>query len=252
MVWGFSWDGCNDWLCQDDGGIHSHKLICWSCYFFLPNHHPGIVTTQNDLVVASFASAGIYLFALGAYQKRIRLLILFAIAIGLGLGTKTTMFIALPGLAAGVVILALTFMRNNLKLLMIWLLSTGVAFTVLSSLVYIQNIRYYQNPLGESDVVSTISTGIATSGAERGVYNLLVYGYQSIDFSGLPQPIALEWTQVKASLFSKALSRFTSASSVFYSVNGYSNGIPIDFWHVSVSEDTSWFGIVAFILFLSL
>jgi hypothetical protein len=206
------------------------------------------LTTQNDLVVASFACAGLYLFALGAYQKRARLLMLSGIAIALGLGTKTTMIIALPGLGIAILLIAWLTLRRRLKLFVLWAISCAVAFALLSSLVYIQNIRYYQNPLTSNDIIDPTIGSITTSPLLQSVGTFVVYNYQSLDFTGLPTSIASYLTNAKANLLTRFVQHFPGIAIQYNTTDGPSSTIPDSLWTTAASEDISWFGLIAFIL----
>ncbi len=206
-------------------------------------------STQNDLVVASFAISGIYLFSLGMRQNRMRLLALSGAALGLAAGTKTTFIIALPGLALGLLLIAWPYLRRHFKQLGIWVACCLAGFLVFSSLVYIQNIRYYHNPISSSELVTPVVSGPATSRLRTGASNLLVYAYQAVDFSGLPEPAASTLTSLKARLFNRLAQSLNLSilNSQFDSVRI----LPVSLNQAASSEETSWFGPLALILFIA-
>ena len=204
-------------------------------------------TTQNDLVAAAFASSGLYLFALGIRQKRSSILALSAVAFALGFGTKTTLLLALPGLAAAGLIFAWPVLRSHFSLILGWAVSAALAFLILSSLVFIQNIRYFKNPISSNDIVAPVIASLQTPFSSRVASNLLMYIYQGADLSGLPGPLASGLLKSKESLFSGFMQ--TAGLPFPMTPSGDQTVLPDTLRQVVSSEEFSWFGIEAFFLF---
>ena len=132
------------------------------------------VTTQNDLLTASFLSSAVY-FCLGRTRRE---LALAGVAVGLALGTKATAFIALPLLLLAVLI---AHDRRNLIRAAAF---ASAGFAVVGAHGYILNVAHTGRALGASDALGPLlrpepSVGGTISTAARVSWNFL-------DLSGYP------------------------------------------------------------------
>lgn len=136
------------------------------------------VTTQNDLVEASFVVAAVAL-ALGRSRAET---VLAGLALGLAAGTKLTFLYALPVLVA-IGLLALP--RRRLVELCCAAL---VGFLGLGMYGYVQNVVESGRPQGKADQVSTLPPHVTFSGT---VSSIARTGYRLVDLSGFDPPSAI-------------------------------------------------------------
>ena len=136
------------------------------------------VTTQNDLVEASFVAAAVAL-ALG--RTRVET-VLAGLALGLAAGTKFSFLYAVPALVA---IGLLTLSKRRLA----ELCCAGVAgFLLLGSYAYVQNIVETGRPQGKAQQVSDLPPDLTFSGI---VSSIARTGYRLVDLSGFDPPAAI-------------------------------------------------------------
>jgi hypothetical protein len=136
------------------------------------------VTTQNDLVEASFVAAAVAL-ALGSTRVETALA---GLALGLAAGTKFTFLYALPVL---VVIGLLMVPRRRLAELCA---AAAAGFVLLGSYGYVQNIVETGRPQGKAHEVSTLPPEITFGGT---VSSIARTTYRLVDLSGFDPPAAL-------------------------------------------------------------
>ncbi|HWX10034.1 MAG TPA: glycosyltransferase 87 family protein, partial [Gaiellaceae bacterium] len=136
------------------------------------------VTTQNDLVEASFVAAAVAL-ALGRTRAET---VLGGLALGLAAGTKLTFLYAIPPL---VVIALLALSRRRVA----ELCAAGLAgFALLGMYGYVQNLVETGRPQGRAPQVSSLPPHVTVSGT---VSSVLRTGYRLIDLSGFHPPATL-------------------------------------------------------------
>ena len=136
------------------------------------------VTTQNDLVEASFVAAAVAL-ALG--RTRVET-VLAGLALGLAAGTKFSFLYAVPALVA---IGLLTLPKRRLA----ELCCAGVAgFLLLGSYAYVQNIVETGRPQGKAQQVSDLPPDLTFSGIASSIART---GYRLVDLSGFDPPAAI-------------------------------------------------------------
>jgi hypothetical protein len=136
------------------------------------------VTTQNDLVEASFVVAGLAL-ALGSTRRE---LALAGVALGLAAGTKFTALFALPVV---VVFAVLALPRRRAAELAVWTL-LGVA--VLGAYAYVQNAIETGSPLGRTRQSDLLRPDVTVGGSASTV---LRTAYGLVDLSGFHPPASL-------------------------------------------------------------
>jgi hypothetical protein len=136
------------------------------------------VTTQNDLVEASFVAAAVA-FALGRARAES---VLAGLAFGLAAGTKLTFLYALPALVA-IGLLALPRRR------LLELSCAAVAgFAVLGMYGYVQNVVETGRPQGKAREVSALPPHVTFAGTVSSVART---GYRLVDLSGFHPPAAV-------------------------------------------------------------
>lgn len=136
------------------------------------------VTTQNDLIEASFVAAAVA-FALGRTRAET---VLAGIALGLAAGTKLTFLYALPVLVAmGLIALP----RRRL----VELCCAAIAgFAALGMAGYVQNIVETGRPQGKAREVSSLPPHVTFGGT---VSSIVRTGYRLVDLSGFHPPAAV-------------------------------------------------------------
>ena len=133
------------------------------------------VTTQNDLVVASFVAAAVF-FLLGGARRELP----FAgIALGLALGTKLTAVFALPVLAVAA---ALVLPRRRLAEAAAW---AAGGFALLGAHGYAANLRETGSVLGNARENTTLR---ADTTSTEPLETLARMAYRFVDLSGLHPP----------------------------------------------------------------
>jgi Glycosyltransferase family 87 len=136
------------------------------------------VTTQNDLIEASFVAAAVAL-ALGRTRAET---VLAGLALGLAAGTKLTFLYAVPVLIA-IGLLALPRRR------LVELCCAAVAgFATLGMYAYVQNVVESGRPLGKAQQVSDLPPDVTFAGT---VSSIARTGYRLVDFSGFDPPAAV-------------------------------------------------------------
>jgi 4-amino-4-deoxy-L-arabinose transferase-like glycosyltransferase len=136
------------------------------------------VTTQNDLVEASFIAAAVAL-ALG--RTRVET-VLAGLALGLAAGTKLTFLYAIPPLVA-IALLALP--RRRLAELCA---AAVVGFALLGAYGYVQNLAETGRPQGKAREVSSLPPHVTAAGT---VSSVVRTAYRLIDLSGFHPPTAV-------------------------------------------------------------
>jgi hypothetical protein len=149
-----------------------------------------ITTPQNDIVNTAIFVSAVYFLLAGFRSGQKNFLLLSALSVGLGLGTKQTFYFLLPGIA---ILVLLLWWKTGKKLwpkIAFWAAACAVSFVLFSVYMNAINWRYFGNPLGVQESVSTITgSGNASRTINSIVYNVPRYLYQALDTSGLPRPI---------------------------------------------------------------
>jgi 4-amino-4-deoxy-L-arabinose transferase-like glycosyltransferase len=162
-------------------------------------------TTQNDLVAGTLFGAVIYLLFLGLARNDARTLVLSGLALGLAIGTKQTLFFLLPGL--GIILLLALIQRRpaGLKNLLVWGASSLTAFVLVGLYMFVVNLVSFGHPLGIESAISAQTGGqTRQSLVDNLTFNSARLLYQSIDPSGLPDPLAGYSFKAKALVAGKA------------------------------------------------
>ncbi|HSX21931.1 MAG TPA: glycosyltransferase 87 family protein, partial [Gaiellaceae bacterium] len=194
------------------------------------------VTTQNDLVEASFVAAAVAL-ALGRTRAETALA---GIALGLAAGTKLTFLYAIPPL---VVIGLLCVPRRRLA----ELCAAAVAgFVLVGMYAYVQNLAETGRPQGKTPEVETLPPAITFGGTVSTVARTV---YRMVDVGGFHVP-----TGVTSHVAGAAKRVFTGlhipdnpAGSTTRGTFAFSYGP-----NTGVSEDSSALGPLGFLLLLPL
>lgn len=203
-------------------------------------------TTQNDLVVSALLVTCLYFLFLAKKETSIVLVGFSGLAIGLAVGTKSTIAFVLPAFAICILIDLVQAKIRNLRFYLTWGAFSLAAFLLVGAFGYIQNQIAYQNPL--SDKVWT--EGIINTPISRGTLvtaNTVFYTYQMLDFSAIPEPVATALTAGKSWFFTRVIHRLNVPAQNAIpdqSLASLLNAPPV------IHEDTSWYGLVAFLVLI--
>jgi len=211
---------------------------------------PGILlqstTTQNDLVVTAFFMCCLYFLFLGNTNHTRMPLFFSALGIGLSIGTKSTVFFILPVFAICLLIDFVIARFRNYRFYLTWVGLSLAAFVLFGAFGYIQNQITYGNPLSEKVWTQDILNA-PVSKTTLLTANSVFYGYQMADFSGLPEPAASFLVRQKSWLFNKIINHLpVPAKDALpdFSLSALLNATP------TVHEDTTWFGLIAFLVLI--
>jgi hypothetical protein len=194
------------------------------------------VTTQNDLVVASFVVAAVA-FALGRTRAEIALA---GVAIGLAAGTKLTFVYALPVLVA---IGLLAVPRRRLAGLAVASLAGVLLF---GSYAYVQNLVETGRIQGKAEQVSSLPPHVTASGTASSIART---GYRLVDLSGFhpPASITSHVSGVAKRVFDALGIPANPSESTTRGTFEFSFAVNAD-----ASEDSSAFGPLGFLLLVPL
>ena len=203
---------------------------------------------QGDLTVSALGMASVYF--LFAYRKDLQLWNIGAsfLALALALGTKQTAVFLLPAFA-----IFFTWWVINGRLVrkhLIPALGLLIGFLILfTSAKYIQNWLEVGSPMGNFE---TINTELDPGGSrlQKLVFNVPRYVYGFISVDGLPAQMETSLQTAKAEIFRAIDTRFQlRMESEEYLLRGYDPDERFQFDRKNpLSEDTSWFGPLSFLL----
>jgi len=191
------------------------------------------VTTQNDLVVASFVAAAAYF----VHARNRADPWLGGLAVGLALGTKLSAIFALPVL----LLLALTSLRG--RALAAAVAAATVAFLAFGSFAYVRNVHESQGAVGTFSDPKQWRTVITPRGT---VSTVARYVYGFLDLSGYP----VDYRDLRLPT--------TAARTVFEALHipqnpPESTAYPFGFAiNVRANEDLAYFGPLGVLLVLPL
>jgi Dolichyl-phosphate-mannose-protein mannosyltransferase len=134
------------------------------------------ITTQNDLLTASFLSTALY-FTLGKTRLEF---VLAGLAVGLAMGTKATAVLALP-----LLLLAAILVHDRDKVVF-GIVAAFAGFALLGAYGYVLNLAHTGRPLGEPYALGPLPQPDPTLAGTASTAARL--GYNFLDLSGYPVP----------------------------------------------------------------
>jgi 4-amino-4-deoxy-L-arabinose transferase-like glycosyltransferase len=118
------------------------------------------------------------------------MLALSGLAFGLAMGTKQTLFFLLPGLALACLLFLWRGGRTVWRRLWMWAASGLAAFLLVGVYMFVVNFVSFGHPMGPETAVSAQTGGQTQQSLLQNLtYNSFRLAYQSIDPSGLPDPL---------------------------------------------------------------
>lgn len=189
------------------GASRSQALFAGLLWATFPEIILESTTTQNDLVAGTLFAAMLYLLFLGLRQKNVTALGLSALALGLGIGTKQTLFFLLPGLALVVVLAWIWEGKGAFRRLAIWAAGSLAAFVLLGLYMFVVNQVSFGHPMGPETAIEAQTGGQTSSSLVQNLsFNTFRLAYQSIDPTGLPDPLCGYSFKLKGMVFEKITS----------------------------------------------
>lgn len=202
-------------------------------------------STQFDLVVTALFTTSIY-FLFDYYKNKIQTSLFFsAFAFGLSLGTKQTVIMMIPAL---ILVFSILVLKNR-KLLndvFKWVVIAFLSFVILGSYTYINNLFYFQNPLGPTNHVIADSFG-NYSFIEKLKFNSPRFLYQFTNFDSLPVRLADKGNILKNQLFKYFDTKLNLQLESNHALKDLNKGFFLNS-KTFYNEDESWFGFGAVLL----
>jgi 4-amino-4-deoxy-L-arabinose transferase-like glycosyltransferase len=202
-------------------------------------------STQNDLTAAAYFTSGLFFFFIGLRSNDMKSLVFSAVGIALALGTKQTIVFLLPGLAAAIVIFLAMQKPAAGRRIFLWASTLAAGFLLVGSYMYFQNFSIYRDFFGPPNTTSGMFAQSQKLGGLKGVLlNSTRFSYQAADPSGLPGelPGYIQKFKSKVSEYAglkEALESEIGTTRVFES-----RSLP------ALHEDSTWFGLVGFLLLI--
>jgi 4-amino-4-deoxy-L-arabinose transferase-like glycosyltransferase len=234
------------------GWDRPQSLLAGLLWLTLPEILMQSTTTQLDLVVATLFLITIYFFILGIQQKSIQIIILSSLTLGLTIGTKQVAIFALPGLALFILIIWLKDRKKNSKLIITWILASMVSVFLLGSYIYFQNSIFFGNPIGNKQSIAAEINGRSEGTfANKLTFNTARLFYQGIDFTGLPPLIIDNLINTKSRILKPVF--YTLGMNLESTVAVHRLSALFKYLDIPpIQEDTSWYGLLGFFLFVPL
>jgi hypothetical protein len=254
-------------LAQLLGAKRWQALFLSALWAILPENWLQSPTTMNDLISAAFLTSGVTLLYTGWQERGSKSLALAGLAFGLAAGTKSTVALALPGLALAALLLVFlpgrrpaqvdggqsanpfaSRLRPGLSRLGVILTSGLAAFILLGMFIYAQNQLAYGNPLSVPQWTGDLLKS-DLSKTERLAKNLLLYTFQAADLTGLPPAIRQPLAEFEAGLVQEAVQRLPALQGARFG-RWLTQLNRILYGPQTVHEDQAWFGPLFLLLFL--
>lgn len=223
------------------------SLIIGGFYLTFPQVILQSTTTQNDLVITFFITAGT-LFLLDWLKSEFHSqssLVLCGASYAISLGIKATSYYFYVGLGFSLLVL-LVSRRILIRKAALLVGMIIIAFIPLSSIAYIINYSTFGTPLGDAGFLKTES-GVVDQGSliEKNRINSFRLIYQMTSLDGYPFSIQKKFTEIKKNfaenrpnLFDTSLKYIKDPGGETFNLDGF----------IINSEDLSWFGPIFLLL----
>jgi hypothetical protein len=215
-----------------------NSLFSSLIYLSLPMVVLQSISTFYDLGVTFFTITFFYFFHSSIKHKDINRMILSSISFGLAVGSKGTIFYMFPALFTACLILIFIHKPKKSFFKRI-IISFVLGFLLFGSYNYIQNWIDYGNPIAPKECIKRIHQ---KPNVERLFLNLVKYGFDAIEFRGLPDFMVSYLNEKKKSFYHKYLSGTY--------ISKY--GLKFRFWHFdgyNNHEAMGWFGVLGTTIF---
>ena len=208
------------------------------------------ITAQNDILAACFLIIAFYFLIRFIQKPETMYLAMSLLSFALAVGTKQFAIFALPGY---VVLYIFMLWKNKTKTKQILLKTTLFAIgfiIVFSSYSYLQSWIYYGNPIGgQGSIEYNLKQSPNENYLRKMTVNSLRLSYQFLSCEGFPPSIETACIGAKTNLLKPIL-----VSSI---INLESDAFLLDINEpfkldneYSLNEETSWYGIVGWLLII--
>jgi Dolichyl-phosphate-mannose-protein mannosyltransferase len=172
------------------GGSTAHSLIIASLSCLLIEWLMQSTTTQNDMIIISFAGATVYYLLQFARSEELKYVAVSSIPVSLALATKASFLLVLPAIA---VVFVYSMVQagsvSKWRAVACWIISLVVCLTLWSAPAgYIQNYLAYGNPIGPKSVreVHSFEGRNLTYWLRNGSKNMVRFALDFLSLDGLP------------------------------------------------------------------
>jgi 4-amino-4-deoxy-L-arabinose transferase-like glycosyltransferase len=205
-----------------------------------------LTSVRHDLISTWLFMICLYLFYRWGSSRQMIYMILSGIALGLVVGTNFSIATYLPGLLV-LLLIGIYLKKHALREMLLFAGTTGIAFVVFSSPVFISNVIHFGSPVGP-DAAAMTSTAIAQeiSTVQYLAVNITRWIYQFLDFSVLPKPIAAAAVTAKSWMIEWLLGLVhLNLEGDLATMNAH-----IFNWETqyALQEDEAWYGLIGAML----
>lgn len=227
-------------------GIALIAALTWAAF---PVVQLNFTSTRHDHPSSLLILTAIYFFYQHLKQKNFSYLVITGLAIGLSIGTNYSVAGYLPGLAILFLLYWLVFKKVTGREVVNLGFSSLIAFLLFSSPIFISNSIAFGSPLGPDalEMTSQASTLEDVNKIEHVGLMAGRWGYQIVDFQGVPEPylgklmtmkaVIPEWIAERSAVSLEKNSSLLNQHVFYYEE------------HIPFSEDSSWFGLVGTFVF---
>ena len=199
-------------------------------------------SSKNDIMVVFFTLVFFYFFHSGLKNRDNGKLVISGIALGLAVGAKATIFYIAPWIMIASLILAFS-LKVKPSLYGKWIAYCLLGILVLGAYNYVQSYRSYGNPFAPKSALIWFNQ---KPGFQKALVNGIRYGYEAMDFRGLPKPLAAVLTSEKETLGE----RLMLSRSVFQEYIQPGSGPFTIRSRQLYHEVYVWYGFLGFFLYL--
>ncbi len=202
------------------------------------------ITVQNDLLVACFSLIAFLFLTTGFSTGNKVYLVLSAVSLALALGTNQYAVFVLPGYLA--LLLYYIFTKKKQKLLLPWI-GAAVGFVLLVGCYsYIQNIAYYQNPLGPGEFLTRVMHPASIRDLpQRIITSSSRLFAQFISCDGLTPQMESGCIKGREWVLSRILPKNIESDAYLYDTERFSLSEPY-----RLNAESAWFGPVSWLVIL--
>ncbi len=227
-------------------GIALISALTWAAF---PVVQLNFTSTRHDHPSSLLILTAIYFFYQHLKQRNLSYLVLSGLSLGLSIGTNYSVAGYLPGIAILFVLYWVVCKRITFREMVIIGGASLLAFLLFSSPVFISNMVSFGSPLGPDALEMTSQASALEDSSKIEHIGLMAgrWGYQIVDFQGIPEPYLGKMMQMKAVIPEgiaerSGVSLEKNSSLLNQHVFNYEEHIPF-------SEDSSWFGLVGTFVF---
>lgn len=225
----------------------TQALMCMLVGLSLPVALLQVFSFQGDLTVTALLMVCVAFLLIYSQTKKDKFIWVACMGIILALGTKQTAFLSFPLL--GLLTIYLLFLNKSFKKFMksSWLLV--LLFFIFASFQFIQNLIHTGLLFGVDSLLTEKNTSVTQTG-QKALYVIPRYIFQFVGIDSLPRSIQPSLIQIKEKIFSKVLNPIgLDLEKEVFLQPGFDQNESFHYASALIrSEDTAWFGPLAFLL----